>query len=151
MPKLAEQIALTGNVVITVNDVATGKMIARMKRKNLVVLAGRNLVRDLLNGPTQYVTHLAVGTSATAISSTQTALVAEVFRDQITQRITSDGQLRLKYYLSSTSANGNTLQEAGLFNAASAGTMFARVATVAIAKTASITITYDWSINIGAA
>lgn len=55
------------------------------------------------------------------------------------------------YYLGSGSANGNTLGEAGLFNAASGGTMFARVKlSPTIVKTSSIAVTFTWTINLGA-
>lgn len=149
MQRRAESLLIDCNVIIGVYD--NHIKIDEVTEHNLVVTSGRNLVRDLLNssGPS-FITRLAVGTNNTAVSSTQTALLAEVFRDQITQRITSDGLLRLKYFLASTSVNGNTLREAGLFNASSGGVMFARVTHGDIVKTSSISLTYDWSINIGA-
>jgi len=52
--------------------------------------------------------------------------------------------------LPSTAANGVTLQEAGLHTASTGGVMFARVTYAGIAKSASISVTYDWTTTIGA-
>lgn len=145
---IPETLRLRANVVATVTD-ADGRVIDRIHQHNLVVTAGRNLIRDLLNntGPAG-LTHIALGTSATAANSAQTELVAEVHRDAITQRLTDVGQLTLTLYVSTTQANGNTLREVGLFNATPAGTMYARVVLAsAIIKTSAIAVTFTWTLT----
>lgn len=140
------------NLLVDVHDAATGELLEHHAEHNLVTLAGRNLVRDLLNeGTDSGLTHLAVGSGTTAAAAEDTALVAEVARDTFTKRATTDGVLTLTYFLGTASANGSTLTEAGLFNAGTAGTLFARAVHDAIAKSSSVTITYTWQITIGAA
>jgi hypothetical protein len=82
-----------------------------------------------------------------------TTLGTEVFRDVFTSKTYAAGQIIIKYFLASGSANGNTLTEAGLFGddatgAADSGTLFARVVHSGVAKTSSIAITYTWTITI---
>ena len=146
-----ESFAIEVNVEIQVLDVRTGIVEKTLHAHNLVTLAGRNLVRDFLNGLNPaYLTHFAIGTGTTAPTANDTALEAEVFRDQITKRTPGDGTLGIQYYLSSSAANGYTLSEAGLLNAASGGVLFARVTHTPIQKTSSKAITYSWTININA-
>lgn len=139
------------NLTIDVQDASTGELLHRDELHNLVTLAGRNLVRDLLNEATDGgLTHLGVGSGDVAVAASDTALVAELLRDLFTKRTPGDGALTLTYFLGSTAANGSTLQEAGLFTAATAGTLFARAVHEPIAKSASITVTYTWQVTITA-
>lgn len=148
---IKSQLDLNANVSIEITDTKTGEVIQKIRRRNLVVTAGRNLVRDLINETTDTgVTHLAVGTGTTAVAAGDTTLGSEQVREVLTKRTASSGSVLWSYYLSSTQGNGNDLTEAGLFNASSGGTLFARVVHTAITKTSSIAVTYNWTINIGA-
>lgn len=120
---------------------------------NLVTAAGLNLLRDRLRGVTLVdpLTHFAVGTSNTAASSGQTALVAEVFRDVYTQVTLGTANIVIRYYLGPNDANGVTLNEAGLLNAASGGTLYARrVLTTPIVKTIDVAATFEWTLSFAA-
>jgi hypothetical protein len=147
------QINVSANVQVIVQDAVTGEILSQQEHKNLVVSGGLNLIRDLLDGDAVAgLTHFAVGTGTSPVSAIQATLGTEVFRDTVTQRTSNTQQLIVSYYLASGSANGNTLSEAGLFNASTAGTMFARVLlSPAITKTAAIAVTFNWTINLGAA
>ncbi len=148
----SDSIRLTSNVTIEICDAVTKRLLRREHYHNLVPLSGRNLVRDFLNGAVSVgtITHLAIGTGTAAPTANDTALQTEVFRDAVTKRTPDVGKLSIQYYLPSTAANGNTLTEAGLFNAANGGTLVARVTYQPIAKTASLVITYTWDILINA-
>ena len=137
------------NVTIDVQDAITGVLLHRQRVHNLVVTAGRNLLRDFLNGDAVTgLTHFAVGTDATAAAATDTTLGAEVFRDALTAKVEDTAKLTCRYYLASGDANGDTLAEAGLLTAAVAGTMYARVVLAStIAKTTSIAVTFTWELT----
>lgn len=137
------------NVTIEVRDAVTGALLSRARQHNLVVTAGRNLIRDLLKGDSAAtLTHFALGTGSTAVTAADTTLQTEVFRDTLTQKTASAAQLTCTYYLATGSANGNTLREAGLLTASSGGTLYARVVLAsAIAKTASISVTFTWDLT----
>ena len=139
------RIRVRENVLVEIRDHRTGR-VRRLRRSNLVVTAGLNLLRDLLDQTQGPVTHFAVGTSSTAASAGQTALVAEVYRNVVSQRDKpANGQIVHRCFIPTTAANGSTLKEAGLFNDAIAGTMFTRFVMSDIAKTSSISVTITWT------
>ena len=147
-----ESIGITGRLTVLVREAWSGRFVSRCVSHNLVVLAGRNLIRDRLQGgAVAALTHFAVGISNQAVTSGDTALQIEVFRDTITQFVNGSGILTVKYYLATGNANGQTLAEAGLLNASSGGSLFSRVVLAStIAKTASITVTFQWDFTITA-
>lgn len=151
---IGDGIKLKANVRIEVNDAKTGRLLESRNVHNLVVDAGIALILDRIFNDTltslQFITHLAVGTSATAAAAAQTALVAETFRDSLTQVTRSGNVLTVRQFLSSTQANGSTLQEAGIFNASSGGTMLARAIYTGIVKDATRTVTFIWSFTLTA-
>jgi hypothetical protein len=148
-----DAVRLAVNVGIDVVDVATGRVLSQEKGHNLTVTAGMNLVRDFLaNESPVGITHFAIGTGSTAPASTDTALVTELLRDLVTQRIKTSLSLTLKYYLPANQGNGSVLREAGLFNAAAGGTMYARyVLSSPITKNSSIAVVWAWELTLAAA
>lgn len=134
------------NVTVTVCDI-NGNVICEHKEHNMVVTSGRNLIRDLLNNSTTGLTHFAIGTGTTAVTSTQTTLETEILIDTITQTAADTAKLTVRYFLGTADANGSTVSEAGIFNSSSAGTMYARVTHTGIEKSASITVTYNWELT----
>lgn len=148
---LVNQFDLKANLKIEIFDVKTKELLREINKKNLVTSSGRDIVRDLLNEVTDTgLTHIAIGTDSTAVVTGDTALGVEVYRNSITKRQSSPQSLILSLYVPSTAANGSTITEAGIFNAASAGNLFARAVHAGIAKTSSIALFYTWTINVGA-
>ena len=144
---MIEGVGLRANVTIEVTE--SGRVVQTIRKHNLVVLDGRDLICSRLVGSTAgALDYLAAGTGSTAVASGDSALGTEVYRDQITKTTlyAGQGKLQAKHYIGTTYANGNTITEAGLFNASSGGTMAARVVHDAITKTSSVAITYTWEI-----
>jgi hypothetical protein len=141
---------LRANLIVEIRDVA-GRIVATQRQHNLVVTAGRNLVRDLLKGDSAAtLTHLALGTGTGAVAATDTTLGTEVFRGALTSLTAAAGKLTAVYYLGTGSANGNTLSEAGLLTASSGGVLYARALLAStIAKTAAISATFTWELTFG--
>lgn len=139
------------NVGIAEWDARTGALIGHQVQHNLAVTAGRNLIRDLLAGDAVAgLTHFALGTSGTAVQASDTALGVEVHRDIFTTTTKDSAKLTIEYFLSSVSANGYTLREAGLFNDGTAGSMYARVVlSNPIEKNASKSLTFTWELTWG--
>jgi len=139
------------NVCVDVLEARTGRRLSRERGHNLTVNAGLNLLRDFLaNEAPGSLTHFAIGTDATAPASTDTQLVAELLRDQLTARVKTDLAVTLSYYLAANQGNGNTLREAGLFTAAN--TLFARyVLSSPITKTGSIAVRWTWQLTLSVA
>ena len=149
-----DNLDIKANVIIDVTDVKTGKLLKQIKKHNMFVTAGKNVLRDFMNGSiVTGLTHMAIGTDNTTVTLSDVLLGTEVYRDTFTNTTSTSAQLTLKYYLSSTEANGNTLTEAGLFgNGATvttdSGSMFARVIYTGIVKTTSIAVTITWILSL---
>ncbi len=143
------------NVCVETVDARTGAVLTRTWRHNLVVEAGLLLLRDLLYGDGVALTHGAVGTDSTPPAAEDTELGSEVFRDLIATKTKLGGApqepgLSIRFIVGSQFANGHVLREAGLFNAAVAGSLYARVIPEAVTKTDAILVIYTWSVTFRA-
>jgi hypothetical protein len=138
------------NVTVDVRDVA-GRVLSVQRGHNLVPTAGLNLLRDLLNGDNiTGITEFALGTGSTAAANGDTELDTEVHRDTLSRTIKATAELTAQYFLSSTTLNGTTIREAGLFT--DENTLFARyVLGSPIVKNSGIAVTFTWDITFTAA
>ena len=148
---LKEGAGIRGELHIAIHDAKTGELIREETIGNKIVTAGLNLVRDLLGGNNAAPTHIAVGTDNTAPVAGDTVLGTEVFRNVITRRILSAVAVKFQLFIQASEANGNTLEEAGIFNASTLGDMLSRVTYTPIIKTGAITVTLTWTITISEA
>jgi hypothetical protein len=138
------------NVCMEARDARTGRVVSRSWRHNLVMAAGLDLLRDIVYGGTETLSHGAVGTDATAPAAGQVALGAQILRDLISQRTKQPAALTIKFVVGSQQANGSTLREAGLFNAAVGGSMYARATPDELVKTDAILVVYTWTLSFSA-
>lgn len=146
-----EALGASANVTIDIRDAATGRLVDQIRRHNLVTAAGCNLIRDLLNGTsTKYITHVGVGSGTVPVDTSDTALHVETHRGEVTSRVAANGLLTLQLFINSAQANG-PISEAGLFNAATGGDLFAHVVFPVFIKSTSLTVTLTWDITLAAA
>ena len=108
--------------------IRNGKIIATRKGTTFVN-SGKSAVAGLINGVvTNYFEYIAIGTSSTAESASQTALGSETHRaSATTSRITtnvSDDTAQWVHTFSFTSSYA--ICESGIFDSSSGGTMLAR-------------------------
>ena len=121
--------------------------------KNIITNAGKAQLA-LLAGDASATpfTYLAVGTSATAVAATDTTLTAEIVDSglaraagtvsRVTTTVTND-TLQVTYTWTATGSK--TIEEIGLFNASSAGTMLGHALTTskALTNTDTLAATYQ--------
>ena len=148
-----ESLKLNGVVSFTLTD--ENGNIKQQEERNLVVNSGLAYIASrMANASANVVSHMAVGTGTTASSGTQTALVTESARVAlssttiVTTTVTNDAVQYVATF--GPGAGTGALTEAGLFNAASAGTMVARTVFLVINKGASDTLTLTWKITVAA-
>jgi len=135
---------------VTVRTYKMGRLWRIDRQPNLVVNGGRNRFAQLMIGQsTRPITHIAVGTDDTAVQATDTSLGSEVYRDDVTALDNpSTGTLKVRLFISSTNANGNTLREAGLYDLKNAGTLLARVVfETEIEKDNTKSVQISWTIS----
>ena len=134
-----------GFLTALVCDARTDRVLARSVQPNIITDDGLDHMRGILGCNVDFMTDMAVGTGSTAPSATDSSLDTEVFRNEIARRVPTAANLRMQMFLGTGDANGFTLSEAGIFNAATGGDMFSRVLIVpAIVKTVAITVTLTW-------
>jgi hypothetical protein len=143
------QLALTENFLLQLHEAPSGRLIHEQRIKNMVVDTGLVLMRDLLDETQQGIIEFAIGTGSGATVTGHTALTTEVYRNSVSSRAKVGFDITHRCFIPPTSANGNTLYEAGLFG--TSGSLFSRVVHDAIVKTISITATLAWTHTIGRA
>jgi|TARA_B110000238_G_scaffold117807_1_gene127775 hypothetical protein len=139
-----DHIKLTGALTITKN----GKV--EREVKNLVVTAGKGLVASRLSSNSASVIgYMAVGTGTTAAAAGDTTLVTELDRNALAVSGGSVSGAAITYAATWNAADGTgALTEAGLFNASSGGTLFARTVFAVVNKGADDTVTISWTVTI---
>lgn len=144
MPNLKSDLKLTGHVTVEIN----GKVVQEIP--NLVVTAGKAHVVSRLNDASDSVmTHMAVGTGSTAAAAGDTTLGTESARVALTSSTVSGATIT--YVATFPAGTPNTLtalNEAGIFNASSGGTMFCRTVFAGVVnKDTSDAMAITWAIT----
>jgi hypothetical protein len=123
---------------------------------NLVTNVGKALLSSLLGGlGGAAATYLAVGTSSTAVALTDTTLGAEItdsglarsVADSISQTTTTTTNDTVQYQKTWSATGTKTVQEVGLLNASSGGTLVGHKLTGAKALTSGQVLVATYSIQ----
>ena len=155
---------MRGALTVQVVD-RQGIVVYEAQHKNRIVTSGRNLVAQLFAGiaggvPPSQVTHMAVGTNATAPADGDSGLKAEraprraissVDYSEISEGSGGSEVKRVRARLTAVfdfgDANGaEPLREAGIFTAENGGVMYNRVVFDAVTKTDAFKLTLLWDI-----
>jgi len=141
---LNDKLSLTGALTVSVN----GEVVRDIR--NLVVTSGKELVAANLQGGTVTpMTHMGVGSGSVAASSADVALGAQIDRNALS---TSGGTVSaavVTYECTWLPGDGTgALTEAGLFSAASGGTMLARTVFPVVNKGTDDNVTIVWDVTI---
>lgn len=131
-----DTIKLKGTYDFIIRDV-NGNIRDTFSVNNIVTNAGKAQIALLTGDATATpFTYLAVGTSTTSAAASQTALGAEITNtglaraagsvSRITTTVTND---TFKLVYTWTASGSKTVEEVGVFNAASSGTMLSRALT----------------------
>jgi len=117
---------------------------------NLVVTSGKNHIADQLKlTPAQAaMSHMAVGTGALAAAAADTALGTELDRNALSSRTAATNVVTYVGDWAAGDATG-ALTEAGIFNAATVGTMLARTTFTVVNKGALDTLQITWTLTLG--
>lgn len=122
---------------------------------NLVTTAGKTVIANRLAGlsAVPVLGWFAIGTGVAEPVMSDVLLGAEILRAPLTNlTLTAPGVLTATYYLDTSTGNGSTLGEIGLFNVVTANTatLIARaLLSPVIAKTSALAVTFTWTVTIG--
>jgi hypothetical protein len=149
---IGDSMKIKGMVKLECHD-KQGKLLWRTPYSHNIITNDGKAYMALLAGSTGTAfTYLALGTGTTAEAATQTALVTEIVDTNLTRHtavisrttttVTND-TCRLAYTW--TASGTKTIEEIGIFNASSTGTMLGRKLTGSktVNSTEELTATYD--------
>lgn len=142
-----ETIKAKGSLNVSVFD-ANGNLKEERQFHNLVVDTGLNyIVSRMKDTSLGAMSHMAVGSGNTAAAAGNTTLGTELGRVSLTSTTVNANTVT---YVASFGAGVGTgaLTEAGIFNAASSGTMLCRTVFPVVTKQAADTIQITWTVTI---
>ena len=116
---------------------------------NLVVLTGRTFIASrMANASSTVMSHMAIGSGTTAASASDSALQTEVARVALNVAGGTPSSNNITYSASFGAGVGiATIAEAGIFNAASSGTLLARSVFTGIVKGSGDSMDISWTIS----
>ena len=142
-----DNIDALGTLHLVLRD-ETGAIKSEFSTKNLVVTTGKNFLASRAAGTAQAVmSHMAIGSGTVAPVAANTTLGTELGRVGLTSSNVTNNTIQ---YVATFGAGVGTgaVTEAGIFNAASAGTMLNRTTFSVINKGASDTLTITWNLTL---
>jgi len=144
---IIDNLEITGALQISLNNEVVHQC------DNLVVTAGKEWVAGRFKDGSipDEMSHMALGSGSTAAAVANTALGTELASSRIV--LTTDGgtvsNATVQYDATWSSSHGAyAIQEAGIFNASSGGTMLARTVFAVINKGTDDTVTISWTITV---
>jgi len=140
---------LRGEVALVLRD-KNGNVKEERKINNLIVNAGLNFICDRMKNDETAMTHMALGSGSTAAAANDTTLGSQLgSREDLDSSTVTSNQI---VYVASFEAGDTTgaVTEAGIFNAASSGTMLCRTVFSVVNKAADDTLTVNWTITLTA-
>jgi hypothetical protein len=145
-----ENLKLSGqlNIVVKGKD---GKVKEERTEKNLVVSAGLTYIASRMkNTAADAMTHMALGSGTTTEAAGQTDLVTLLGSREALDSTTASSNTIV--YVAAFEAGDATgaVTEAGIFNAASGGTMLCRTKFNVVNKAADDTMSVTWTITLSA-
>jgi hypothetical protein len=139
----------TGRLSIVVKD-KNGAVKETREVENLVVTSGLEYIASrMANTDNGVMSHMALGSGTTAAAAGDTALGSELGRVAFTSATVSGAQLVYVAAFDPGTATG-AVTEAGIFNAATAGTMLCRTVFDVVNKAADDSLTITWTVTIQA-
>ena len=144
-----DSIKITGDVKIDIIG-ADGVVKDSREIKNLVVTTGKNYIASRMKDATATaMTHMELGTGTTAAAVGDTALQAAIAASRVTLTSTTVTTNAVAYVASFPAGTGTgAVTEAGVFNAASAGTMLCRTVFSVVNKGANDAMSITWTITV---
>jgi alpha-D-ribose 1-methylphosphonate 5-triphosphate synthase subunit PhnH len=140
---------LRGDVALVLRD-KDGNVKDERKIENLIVNAGLNFICDRMKNDETAMTHMALGSGSTAAAASDTSLGSQLgSREVLDSSTVTANQI---VYVSSFEAGKATgaVTEAGIFNAASGGTMLCRTVFSVVNKAADDVLSVNWTITLTA-
>lgn len=141
-----DKIQATGSVNVVIRS-PEGAIKQDFTINNLVVDNGLAFITSRMNSAATAMSHMGIGSDATAAGSTNTTLGTELARVALTSdNVVANAITFIADFPAGTGTGAVT--EAAVLNAASAGTMLCRTVFSVVNKGAQDTMTVTWTVTI---
>ena len=145
---LKSSIKLTGKV--NIKKYENGELIDNINIDNIIVTNGQNYIAQrILNNTTTAMTHMGIGSSQVPQTVDDTALFQEILRNTFVTGTVTNSQVEYVASFAAPVSGSRSITEAGIFNAASAGTLLCRTTFPPVTQTTGQTIAISWVISVG--
>lgn len=147
--KAHETTTMSGRLNVVIKK-ADGSIKQQFETENLVVDTGLAYIADRMADAAEgAMSHMAIGSGSTGELAADTTLGTELDRVSLSSTTQTNNQV---VYVASFGAGVGTgaVTEAGLFNAASGGTMLCRTVFDVVNKAADDSMTITWTITLSA-
>lgn len=145
--QFVDDLKITGALQIVLTG-ADGQVKDTREIPNLVVSVGKTFIASRMVGvAATAMSHMAVGSSSTAPAAGDTALATELGRVTLTSG-TSATNVATYVATFGTGVGTGGIQEAGIFNNVSGGTMLCRTTFAVVNKGANDTMTITWTVTV---
>jgi len=125
------------------------ELIYQTEVENLVVTAGKNFIASrIVSDSADIMDYMAIGDDATVSALPQTSLGNQRARVATSTASAVDNNITFTASFGAGVGTGS-IQEAGIFNASSSGTMLCRTTFPVITKTSGETIAISWVVSVG--
>lgn len=148
-----ELIKPTGNLKITITN-ESGEITKELSVNNTVVTSGKNWITARLKTASipDEMSHMAIGTETTTIQADpvvvgDTTLGTQLVRNTLDSTVITNNVITYTATFGPSETYIGAITEAGIFNAASGGTMLCRTKFGAVNKAAADTMTIIWTIT----
>jgi hypothetical protein len=149
-----ESIKITGSVEVVLTD-AEGNIKHRHVDHNVITTIGKTYLAAWLAAPIQagpFMQYIGLGSGTTPASAADTALQTELTVAGYSRSTATVSSVNTSWFSVSVFPAGDgtaTISEAGIFSAASAGTLFAHQVFSPVTKAATDSITITWTVVFG--
>ena len=141
MSKIQDNLKMKGRLQVSLN----GEVVRDID--NLVVTAGKAYVADRMKNNSSVMSHMAIGSGATAAAAGNTALGTGLGRVSLTSTTVSSNVVT---YVATFAAGTGTgaVTEAGILTASSGGTMLCRTVFSVVNKGSADSMTITWTVTV---
>lgn len=143
-----EQLNIKGRLKIHVWDVETLETKQYLEVDNLVVDVGLDYIASRMKDATATaMSHMAAGSDGTTPAAGNTALGSELGRVALTSTTVTSNVVEYIATFGAGTATG-AIEEAGIFNAGSGGTMLCRTTFAVVNKGAADAMSITWEVTV---
>lgn len=145
---LNSNIKITGKLTIKKFN-SKNELTQEVEVPNLIVTAGKEYIANRLTSSSPGImSHMSIGDQSDAPNLTQTELVGEIGRSELTSTTLVDATV-IYVAVFAPGVGTGSIVEAGIFNDSGAGTMLCRTTFPVITKSLTDSIAISWTVSVG--